>query len=66
MVLLNWGYLHCMDIREILVNSSLKATKRKITYGHLKIQVSDIGPSWASCSYGAPAVKTGPNPGVTS
>ena len=35
MALANGGYLHCTNI-EILVNSSLRATKIKIGYGHLK------------------------------
>ena len=47
MALVNGGYFPCTD-REILVNSSLKATK-KISYGPQKIKVSDPGPSWPSC-----------------
>ena len=29
MVLVNGGFLHCTDIKEFFVNSSLKATKKK-------------------------------------
>ena len=35
-----------------------------ISYKHT--QVSDIGPSWSSCSYDAPGVKISSTPGVTS
>ena len=47
MVLVNGGYLHCID-KEILVNSSLKGTK-KMAMVISKTQVSDPGPSWPSC-----------------
>ena len=50
MVLVNGGYLHCTD-KEILVNSSLKATKKKLARVISKIQVSDPGPSWPSCHF---------------
>ena len=36
MALVNGGYLHCRDMKKILVNSSLKVTKRKIGSSHLK------------------------------
>ena len=50
MVLVNGGYLHCTDIKEILVNFSVKATKKeKLAKVISKIQVSDPGPSWPSC-----------------
>ena len=50
MVLVNGGFLHCTD-KEILVNSSLKSTKKKKKTGKAisKNQVSDPGPSWPSC-----------------
>ena len=43
-----WGLLALYKHTEILGNSSLKVTN-KSGYGHLKIQVSDPGPSWPSC-----------------
>ena len=49
MALVNRGYLHCTD-KEILINSSLKATK-KLAMVLSKIQVSDPGPSWPSCCF---------------
>ena len=48
MALAKGGYLHCTNI-EILVNSSLKATKKNLAMVISKIQVSDPGPSWPSC-----------------
>ena len=46
MALVIGGYLNCKD-KEILVNSSLKATKKKkLSMVLSKIQVSDPGPSW--------------------
>ena len=47
MVLVNGGYLHCTD-KEILVNSSLKGTK-KMARVISKTEVSELGPSWPSC-----------------
>ena len=49
MVLVNGSYLHCTD-KEILVNSSLKGTKKKKIAGVFsKTQLSEQGPSWPSC-----------------
>ena len=48
MVLVNGGFLH-YTVKEILVNSSLKATKTKLARAISKNQVSDPGPSWPSC-----------------
>ena len=45
MALVNGGYLNCTDIKKILVNSSLKVTK-KMALVLSRIQVSDPGPSW--------------------
>ena len=54
MVLVNGGFLKCTD-KETLVNSFLKATKKKkkkkLARAISKNQVSDPGPSWPSCSY---------------
>ena len=45
-----WGLLALYGHnKEILVNSSLKATKSKLARVISKIQVSDPGPSWPSC-----------------
>ena len=49
MALSEWGLLALYGHNKILVNSSPKATKKKIGYGHLKIQMSNPGPSWPSC-----------------
>ena len=50
MALVNGGYLHCRDMKKILVNSSLKVTKRKIGSSHLKNSGErSRGPSWPSC-----------------
>ena len=52
MALANGGYLHYTGIhKEIPLNSSQKATKKKIGYGHLRIQVSNPGPFWPSSIY---------------
>ena len=48
MVLVNGGFLHCTD-KEILVNSSLKTTRKKWLEQSKKNQVSNPGPSWPSC-----------------
>ena len=48
MALVNRGYLHRTNIA-ILVNSSLKAIKKKLTMVILKIQVSDPGLFGPSC-----------------
>ena len=44
-----WGLLALYKHIEILVKSSLKATKKKLAIVISKIQVSDPGPSWPSC-----------------
>ena len=57
MVLVNGGFLHCTD-KEILVNSSLKTTRKKMARAISKNQVSNRGPSWPSC-YGFTKESTG-------
>ena len=46
-----WGLLALYRHKEILVNSSLKATKKKKKWARVisKVQVSDPGPFWHSC-----------------
>ena len=45
-----WGLLELYRHKEVLVNSSLKATKKKMARAISKNQVSDPRPSWPSCS----------------
>ena len=44
-----WRLLALYRHKEILVNSFLKATKKKMARAISKNQVSDPGPSWPSC-----------------
>ena len=44
-----WRLLALYRHKEILVNSSLKTTKKKLARAISKNQVSDPGPSWPSC-----------------
>ena len=46
-----WRLLALYRHKEILVNFSLKATKKKLARAISKTQVSDPGPSWPSCSF---------------
>ena len=48
MVSVNGGYLHYRH-KEVLVNSSLKGTTKKMARVISKTQVSELGPSWPSC-----------------
>ena len=45
-----WRLLALYRHKEILVNSFLKATKKKLARAMSKNQVSDPGPSWPSCN----------------